>query len=89
MTIPATCPQKSRPTGCPLDWPRELSCHLLWGAGNPACLSCDVEYSPRDPAKCRANVSEEAPVCLRCSVGHELARANAGKRRADAARSGR
>lgn len=78
MTIPLTCPQKSRPTGCPLNWPSARPCWESRRAGLTACLLCTADDSPHDPAKCRVNVALEAPVCLRCSVGEEIVRGICG-----------
>lgn len=89
MTIPTTCPQKSRPIGCPLNWPSPYACFELRAAGLTACILCNADDSPRDPGIGRVNVAEEAPVCLRCHVGEEIIRGGDGMRRADAARSSR
>jgi hypothetical protein len=89
MTIPTACPQKSRPLGCPLDWPGEIACYLAWIGDHPACTNCAVVHSRRDPTCCRANVAEDAPACLWCHIGQEIVRLHGGKRRADAARSSR
>lgn len=78
MTIPTTCPQRSRPLTCPINWPSASVCFEFRRAGLPVCMTCNVSDAPRDPAACRANVSMASPSCLRCSVGQEVVRSFSG-----------
>lgn len=61
-----------------------------WPSHNLGPRCCPQDHTmPLCPALCLANIDLEAAPCLRCLQGREIARANDGKRRADAARSSR